>query len=405
MIATVPAHPAAARPHPSGWSRWLTPMNLLLLAVPVAVGLKLAGVGGVWMFVGAGVGIVPLAGLIGKATEALAARAGTGVGGLLNATFGNAAELIIAVVILARGPELYPVVKATLTGSIIGNLLLVLGASVLAGGLRHRRQTFNRTAAAVGTTLLAIAAAGLLLPTMFYYLPHPGAGAGDARRVENLSEEIAAVLIVVYILSLVFTLKTHAYLYRGEPEEGTGGEGEKESSGGLPTPSSPVPPPPSAASRWGVWAAVGVLLAATVAVAFLSEWLVGAVEPAARALGMNGIFIGVVVVAVVGNAAEHVSAVQMAWRNRPEVSVQIAVSSSTQIALFVAPVLVFVSLFLDPARPLDLHFTSLEVVAVLLSVAVVSLVSHDGESNWLEGAMLLALYLILALAFYNLPAG
>jgi Ca2+:H+ antiporter len=352
----------------------------MLVAVPVAVGLMLAGVGGVWMFVGAGVGIVPLAGLIGKATGALAARAGAGVGGLLNATFGNATELIIAVVILSRGPDLYPVVKATLTGSIIGNLLLVLGGSILAGGVRHRRQKFNRTAVGVGTTLLAIAAAGLLIPTLFHYLPHPA----DARRVENLSEEIAAILIVVYALSLVFTLKTHPHLYGGSDGSGAGPAGE--------------------GPGWGTWAAVGVLFGATVAVAFLSEWLVGAIEPAARALGMNGIFVGVIVVAVVGNAAEHVSAVRMAWRNKMDVAVQIAVGSSTQIALFVAPVLVFASLLMGHPHPLDLHFSPLEVVAVVLSVAVVALVSHDGESNWLEGAMLVALYLILALAFYNLPA-
>jgi Ca2+:H+ antiporter len=362
-------------------ARLLTPLNLLLLAVPAAVVLKLAGVGGVWLFLGAGLGIAPLAGLIGKATEALAARAGAGVGGLLNATFGNAAELVIAVVVLTRGPELYPVVKATLTGSVIGNLLLVLGAAALAGGVRHRQQTFNRSAAGVGTTLMALAAAGLLLPTLFFYL-RPG-DPGDSRRVENLSEEIAVVLIVLYGLNLLFTLKTHPHLYGA-----AGGDGEP--AGGGP--------------GWGVWAAVGVLLAATVAVAALSEWLVGAIEPAARALGMNNVFIGVVVVAVVGNAAEHFSAVRMAWKGRMDVAVQIAVGSSTQIALFVAPVLVFVSLGLGHARPLDLHFTRLEVAAVGLSVAVVSLVSHDGETNWLEGAMLLALYLILALAFYNLPA-
>lgn len=386
MSTTAPTAAADSAPDQSTRAGWLTPMNLLLLAVPLAVGLKLAGVGGVWMFLGTGLGIVPLAGLIGKATEVLAARAGAGVGGLLNATFGNAAELIIAVVILTRGPELYPVVKATLTGSIIGNLLLVLGAAALAGGLRNSRQQFNKTAAGVGATLLAIAAAGLLLPTLFYHLPHPGAGAADARRVENLSEEIAVVLMVVYVLNLVFSLKTHAFLYRGDSEGGDGGR-------------------PHEGPGWGVWAAVGVLLGATAAVAVLSEWLVGAVEPAAHALGMNNVFIGVVVVAVVGNAAEHVSAVQMAWRNRPDVAVQIAVSSSTQIALFVAPALVFVSLFLGHPHPLDLHFTPLELVAVVLSVAVVSLVSHDGETNWLEGAMLLALYLILALAFFNLPAG
>ena len=379
----------ATRPRkaaPTGWRRWLSPLHWLLLAIPAAVGLKLAGVGGVWMFLVAAVGIVPLAGLIGQATGALANRTGAGISGLLNATFGNAAELIIAIVILLRGPELYPVVKATLTGSIIGNLLLVLGAAALVGGLRRREQRFNRTAAGVGTTLLAIAAAGLLMPTLFFYLHNPAnPQAEDTRRVENLSEEIAAILIFTYILSLVFSLKTHAFLY-GSPGQERGQSLHTESPGGA------------------LWTALAILGAATVAVAFLSEWLVGALEPAAHSLGMNGIFIGVVVVAIVGNAAEHFSAVQMAWENRMEVAVHIAVSSSTQIALFVAPLLVFISLLMGHDHPLDLHFSRLEVIAVMLSVGVVSLVAHDGKSNWLEGAMLLALYLILALAFYNLPA-
>ncbi|HEY1187869.1 MAG TPA: calcium/proton exchanger, partial [Gemmata sp.] len=378
----MPTESNPAAPHSTdGAARWLTPLNLLLLAVPGAAAMKLAGASGAWMFAAAGLAIVPLAGVIGKATEALAARTGPGVGGLLNATFGNAAELVLALVILSRGPDLYPVVKATLTGSIIGNLLLVLGAAILAGGFRHREQTFNRDAAGIGTTLMALAAAGLLLPTLFFYLHHP-AGPDDTRRVENLSEEIAVVLIGLYALSLFFALKTHSHLYRSDATA-------KDGEGGA---------------HWSVRTALGAMLAATVAVAFLSEWLVGALEPATRALGMNGVFVGVIVVAVVGNAAEHFSAVQMAWRDRLDVSVRIAVSSSTQIALFVAPVLVFASLLLGHPAPLDLHFTPLEVVAVLLSVAVVALVSHDGESNWLEGAMLLALYLILALAFYNLPA-
>ena len=360
----------------------LSPLNLLLMAVPLAVGLKLAGVGGVGMFVGAGLGIVPLAALIGRATESLARRLGAGVGGLLNATFGNAAELIIALMILARGPEFYPVVRATITGSILGNLLLVLGMSILAGGCRFRRQTFNPTAAGVGTTLMAIAASGLLLPTLFYYLPRPGT-VTDAGRVVNLSEEIALVLMAVYLLSLVFTLRTHADLFGG----GVSRRGRRRGEAG-----------------WGTATAVGVLLAATAAVAVLSEWFVGAIEPAAKSLGLNDLFIGVIVVAVVGNAAEHFSAVKMAWDDRLDVAVQIAVGSSTQIALFVAPVLVFASLAMGHATPLDLHFTPLEVAAVVLSVAVVSLVARDGETHWLEGAMLLALYLILALAFFNVPA-
>jgi Ca2+:H+ antiporter len=366
----------------------------MLALIPAAAVMKLAGAGGTWMFLAAGLGIVPLAGLIGRATESLAVRTGPGVGGLLNATFGNAAELIIALVMLSHGPSLYDMVKATITGSIIGNVLLVLGAAILAGGLRHPRQTFNRTAAGVGTTLLAIAAAGLLVPTLFFYLPHaPGSDpAEDARRVENLSEEIAVVLVLVYGLSLLFALRTHAHLYAGEGGTDAGGHVAGETAG-----------TPHEEPEWGVRTALLVLLAATAGVAFLSEWLVAAVEPAAHALGMNNIFVGVIVVAVVGNAAEHSTAVLVAVRGKMDLAIQIAVSSSIQVALFVAPALVFASLLMGHPHPLDLHFSPLEVAAVVLSVAVVSLVAHDGESNWLEGAMLLALYVILGLAFYNLP--
>lgn len=392
MAATTRAAPrsAPARHSTGGWRKWLTLLNLMLAAVPVAVGLKLAGAQDVWLFVGAGLGIVPLAGLIGRATEVLAARAGTGVGGLLNATFGNAAELVIALVILSRGPDLYPIVKATLTGSIIGNLLLVLGAAIAVGGFRYRNQKFNRTAAGVGTTLLAIAAAGLLIPTLLYHLPFAAAGPSptDPRRVENLSEEIAVVLIAVYAASLLFTLRTHSYLFAGNHDDPRKSEEQKRAAAEV---------------HWGVRTAVLVLLGATAGVAVLSEWLVSAIEPAAHALGMNDIFIGIIVVAIVGNAAEHSTAVLMAWRNKADLSVQIAVGSSTQVALFVAPVLVFASLLMGHAHPLDLRFTPLEVAAVALSVALVALVAHDGESNWLEGVMLLALYAILGLAFYNLP--
>ena len=382
------AKPPAAKPGPSAHTvegsgfRLLTPLNVMFLAVPVAAALHFGGASDTWVFVTSGLGIIPLAGYMGKATEALAERLGATIGGLLNATFGNAAELIIALMILSRGPEHYPLVKATVTGSIIGNLLLVLGLAILVGGLRFKTQTFDRTHAGVGATLLAIAAAGLLVPTLFFYL----LPAGHARHspVEaHLSEEIAVVLMVVYGLSLLFTLHTHRLL-TGEREE----EHAADRAGH---------------DHWGVWLSLGVLLAATAGVAVLSEWLVGAIEKAGPALGMTEIFMGVIVVAVVGNAAEHSTAVLVAYRNRMDLSIQIAVGSSIQVALFVAPVLVFASLVMGHPYPLDLHFTPMEVAAVVLGVAIAALVCQDGESHWLEGAMLLALYLILALAFYNLP--
>jgi Ca2+:H+ antiporter len=364
------------------WRHFVTPLNLMLLLVPAAAGLWLAGVGGLWLFLASGLAIVPLAGLMGRATEGLAERLGPTAGGLLNATFGNAAELIIALVVLARGPALYPLVKASVTGSVIGNLLLVLGLAALVGGLRHPRLTFDRTAAGVGTTLLALACAGLVVPTVYFHLFRGAPAAAEARTLANLSEEIAAILAVVYGLSLVFTLKTHALPTAGQ-EPAAAGESDRRA--------------------WGTGAALAVLLAATAGVAVLSEWLVGALEPAAAALGLNPVFVGVILVAAVGNAAEHSTAVWMAWKGQMELAVQIAVGSSTQVALFVAPVLVFASLAINPGQPLDLHFTPLEVIAVLVAVAVIALVCHDGESYWIEGAMLLAVYLIFALAFYHLP--
>jgi Ca2+:H+ antiporter len=360
-------------------------LNVLLVFLPVAAVLKFGGSSDLWLFLAAVLAIVPLAGLMGRATENLAEHVGPVAGGLLNATFGNAAELIIALAALRRGPEMYPLVKASITGSIIGNLLLVLGLAALVGGLRRPRQTFNRTHAGVGVTLLALACAGLIVPTLYFHLFRARGGPNEAETatIANLSEEIALILAVVYGLSLVFMLRTHAHLVEGD-------------AAGPPTKTTDPE-----RRAWSIRAAAIVLLTATAGVAVMSEWLVGAVEPAARVLELNEVFIGAIVIAAVGNAAEHSTAVWMAWRNRMELAVQIAVGSSTQVALFVAPVLVFASLLFGP--PLDLHFTLMEVAALLLSVFVVALVCHDGETHWMEGAMLLAVYAIFALAFYHLP--
>jgi Ca2+:H+ antiporter len=370
------------------WRRvLLRPLNVLLVFLPVAAALKFSGGRDLWVFVTAMVAIVPLAGLMGRATENLAERLGPTIGGLANATFGNAAELIIALAALRHGPVMHPLVKASITGSIIGNLLLVLGLAAFVGGLRRPRLTFNRTQTGVGTTLLALASAGLVVPTLYFHLyrARGGPNAAELQTIANLSEEISVVLALIYVLSLVFSL-------RARPPAGDGEGAGPPTKTGAPE-----------RRAWGVPVAVGVLLSATAGVAIMSEWLVDAVGPAARALGWNEVFIGVIVIAAVGNAAEHSTAVWMAWRNRMELAVQIAVGSSTQVALFVAPVLVFASLFFGHDQPLDLHFTLLEVAALLLSVFVVALVCHDGETHWMEGAMLLAVYAIFALAFYHLP--
>jgi Ca2+:H+ antiporter len=349
-------------------------MRLLLLAVPVTLVLRLAGAGPIWLFVWSGLAIIPLAGLMGEATEQLADRLGPGVGGLLNATFGNAAELIIALFALFKGYD--EVVKASLAGSILGNVLLVLGASLLAGGLKHQTQTFNRTAAGVGATMLVLAAFGLLVPAIFHELPE--VTSRDMSIEHELSIGVSIILMLTYLAHLIFSLVTHKRLFN--PQD-------------LILPGEEAP--------WSGRNATVVLIGATVLVALMSEILVGAVENASHFLGMNQVFIGVVVVAVVGNAAEHSTAILVALKNQMDLAVGIAVGSALQIALFVAPVLVFTSYLRH--EPMDLRFTSLEVLAVILGVLIARMVAEDGESNWLEGMMLLMVYAILALAFFFLP--
>lgn len=349
-------------------------LNLLLVFVPVAFTLHWLGLSPVAVFFTSAGAIIPLAGLMGRSTEALAAKLGEGIGGLLNATFGNAAELIIALVALRAG--LHDVVKASITGSIIGNILLVFGLSIVVAGYKSDRLTFNRTAATMGSTLLTLGGIGLIVPAVFHYV----ATGQDPQHELELSTEIAVVLFLTYLLSLFFVLRTHAHLYTG----GSGEEGATHES------------------RWGTTWATAVLVGATVFVALMSELLVESIEHAASALGMTDIFVGVILVAIIGNAAEHSTAVLVALKNRMDLAMNIAVGSSLQIALFVAPVLVFASyLFGDP---MDLRFTNFEVIAVVISGVVINLITSDGESNWMEGVQLLAVYLILAIAFYFLPA-
>jgi Ca2+:H+ antiporter len=349
--------------------------NWLLIMVPVAVVLEVTHSNPLAIFLAAALAIVPLAGLMGSATERLAASAGEGVGGLLNATFGNAAELIIALVAMRAG--LFDVVKASITGSIIGNVLLVLGLSIVAGGFKHKEQRFNATAASLGSTLLALSAVALVLPAVFHHLVKNNPRVNE----QNLSLEIALVLLVTYCLGLVFVLKTHAHLYQGGGHEEPGRAGKQKGRGGS----------------------ILTLLIATGLIAMLSEFLVGAVSEASHMLGLTEIFIGVIVVAIIGNAAEHSTAVLMSVRNKMDLSLNIAIGSSLQVALFVAPVLVLCSYVVGP-KPMDLLFTTLEIVAITFSVAIVALIALDGRSNWMEGVLLLAVYAILGLTFYYLPA-
>ena len=348
---------------------------LLLVFIPVALVLEyVVHASALWIFLASSAAIIPLAALMGRATEQLAERLGEGVGGLLNATFGNAAELIIAIVALRAG--LFDLVKASITGSIIGNILLVFGASALWGGVKYQRQQFNQTAAGLSSTLLVLSAVALVIPAIFHMVVPPTAGLAE----RTLSVEISVVLMVTYVLSLFFSLRTHKHLYVGSPGPHTDELTQTTSTG----------------------KSIGLLVAATAGVALMSELLVGAVEETAKVFGMNEVFVGVILVALIGNAAEHSSAIMMAGKNKMDTAITIAVGSSIQVALFVAPVLVFLSYLIAP-QPMDLRFTTLEVVAVGISVWIMSLIAQDGESHWMEGVQLLAVYVILGLAFYWLP--
>ncbi|HWW68214.1 MAG TPA: calcium/proton exchanger [Solirubrobacterales bacterium] len=357
---------------PQGWPYLLTPL------IPVAVALDLAGTSATVVFATSALGIVPTAALMGRATEELAARSGPGIGGLLNVTFGNAPELIIALFALGQG--LHEVVKASIVGSIIGNILLVLGAAMLAGGLGREKQTFSRTGASVQTSMLLLAAAALLMPAIFELvegkgLPSPGAEIVNyGSTVEHLSLAVAIVLIATYALGLVFSLKTHRTLFNPE-------YGDEDSWG------------------WSTRTAVLALAIAGVLVGVMSEVLVGSISEASRSVGLSEFFIGVIVVAIVGNAAEHWVAVLVAMKNKMDLAVNIAIGSSAQVALFVAPVLVIASFFLGP-HPLALVFNGFELGAVLLAVLIANYVTQDGESTWFEGVQLLAVYLVFGIAFY-----
>jgi len=353
-------------------------LNWLLIFAPIAFALRF------WpgqahptsLFVCSAIAIIPVAGWIGRATEELAARVGEGLGGLLNATFGNAAELIIAAIALSKG--LTSVVKASITGSIIGNILLVLGLSILLGGLRHKEQRFNKTGARTAVISLSLAAIALVIPTVFH-LAASGSPGGWSPAVERqLSLGISVVLFITYFCLLTFTLKTHKHFFVGAEEELE----EK-------------------AERWTKSKAVVVLMIATGVVALLSESLVGTIESVRASIGVTEVFVGIIVVAIVGNAAEHSTAVVMALKNKMDLSVGIAIGSSLQIALFVAPLLIFLSYCLG--RPMDLEFSLPEVFAVVASVYIIFQISGDGETNWIEGVQLLSVYLILGILFFYLP--
>ncbi len=344
--------------------KWL---NYLLIFVPVSLILHWLHSPATWVFGAAALAIVPLAGLMGEATEELAKYLGPTAGGLLNATFGNATELIIA--IIAIRADLLAVVQASITGSIIGNLLLILGLSLVAGGVRTPQLLFNRTSAGMSATMLAAAVVGLVFPALFH-----ATHTGPLRLTElRISEGVALVLAATYAFSLLFSLKTHRWIVAAEPHP----------------PESPT---------WSVGRALGVLAIATVGVAFMSEILVGATRGVTASLPVTETFLGLIIIPFIGNAAEHATAIMVARKGQIDLALQIALGSSTQIALLVAPVLVFVGVFMG--RNMNLVFSPFEVMAVGLATLVTAISTLDGESHWFEGVQLLAVYAMIAVAAF-----
>jgi Ca2+:H+ antiporter len=357
-----------------GWPYILVPF------IPIAVVLDLINASPTIVFFASALGVVPTAALMGKATEELAHRSGPGIGGLLNVTFGNAPELIIAVFALNSG--LQEVVKASLIGSILGNLLLVMGAAMLIGGWGRERQKFIAEAASAQATLLLLAAVALLLPAMFLLstggqLPRLGAEATRfSTDIEKMSFGVSIVLLLSYAGGLWFSLKTHKDVFN--PELGR----------------EDVPH-----GTWSIKRSVTALALAGVAVGFMSEILVGSIEEASKGIGLSPFFVSLIIVAIVGNAAEHWVAVYFAARDKVDLSISIAVGSSAQIALFVMPVLVILSFFIGPF-PLSLEFSGLEIGAILLAVLIAAHVTQEGESTWFEGLQLLAVYVVLGIVFF-----
>lgn len=343
----------------------------LLIFVPISIAAEYLEWGTMTIFVTSAVAIVPLAIWLSTATEEVTLVTGPSVGGLLNAVFGNATELIISLVALKAG--LIDIVKASITGSIISNLLLAMGLAMFFGGLRHKEQEFKSIVARVNGSSMTLAAIAILLPTMAFYT----SGKVETPAIEKLSITVAIVLIIVYAMTLIFSLKTHSYLYDVSLVE-------LEDEGNEHKPN--------------LWLWLGVLLVSTVAVAFESEIFVGVVEEATKGLGLTPLFTGVILLPLVGGAAEYVTAVGVAVKNNMDLSVSVAMGSSLLVALLIAPMLVLVGLAIG--QPMDLSFNLFEVVAVVVSIIVANLISLDGRSNWLEGMLLIATYIILAAAFY-----
>jgi len=344
-------------------------LRYMLIFVPISIVGEFMHLSPTLIFILSALAIVPLAGLMGEATEEISFYSGPRTGGFLNATFGNATELIIAFFALKAG--LFDVVKASIAGSVLGNTLLVLGASILLGGLKYKTQHFSRKVVEVSSSMLLFAVIGLSVPAIFTHTVRPELLNTE---YEGLSVTVAAVMFLIYILSLIFSFYTHKDIYSVDHTD--------ESS-----------------SKWSLKKAILVLIGATVFIGLESEILVGAVEPMTEAVGLSEFFVGIILIPIIGNAAEHSTAIVMALKNKMDVAMEIAIGSSLQIILFVTPVLIFLSLLFTP---MSIVFNEFELIALIVAVFIANRVSSDGESNWMEGVQLLAVYLIIAISFFVL---
>lgn len=344
-------------------------LKYMLIFIPISFIAEFMHASPSIMFVLAAFSIIPLAGLMGEGTEEISFYSGPKIGGFLNGTFGNATELIISFFALKQG--LFEVVKSSVAGAVIGNVLLVLGASMLAGGLKHKTQKFNKKVVEVSASMLLFAVVGLCIPALFTHTVDPSL---LNTRYEGLSIVVAIIMITIYILSLIFSFFTHKDIYIVNSEEET-------------------------SANWSLKKAILILIISTVLIAIESEFLVSGIEDITKSLGLSEFFVGIIIIPIIGNAAEHSTGVVMALKNKMDVALEIAIGSSLQIILFVAPVLIFISLLFTP---MSIIFNEFELIALIVAVLIVNRVSNDGESNWLEGVQLLAVYLIIAASFFIL---
>lgn len=346
-------------------------LKYLLIFIPISFIAEFLHVSPTIMFVLAALSIIPLAGLMGEGTEEISFYSGPKIGGFLNGTFGNATELIISFFALRQG--LFEVVKSSIAGAVIGNILLVLGASMLAGGLKYKTQSFNKKVVEVSSSMLLFAVVGLCVPALFTHTVDPSL---LNTRYEGLSIVVAVIMLIIYVLSLVFSFFTHKDIYSVNLEEEE-----------------------SANPKWSLKKAILVLIIATVLIAIESEFLVSGIESVTKSLGLSEFFVGIIIIPIIGNAAEHSTGVIMAMKNKMDVALEIAIGSSLQIILFVAPILIFISLIFTP---MSIVFNEFELIALIVAVFIANRVSNDGESNWLEGVQLLAVYFIIAASFFIL---